>query len=227
VVVDCGPIGPDHLPAHAHGDILSLELSVDGERVIVDPGVFEYQGPSRAWSRSTAAHNTVCLDGEDQCEFWSVFRVGRRTAGRALHWSVTADGFQLVGSHDGYRHLDGAPRHERLVRVGPGRLLVVDWVTAGAGQEVRSGLLLHPDVVAQQVDGDRVMLQVGQRAVSLRVRGGGLMLVDAVWCPDFGVRLPTKRVLIDAGPAPVTTEVEIVWTDGSSAMNVVDNGGVG
>src|SRR6201999_1036734 len=41
-VADCGRIGPDALPAHAHGDILSFELSLGGQRFVVDPGVYEY-----------------------------------------------------------------------------------------------------------------------------------------------------------------------------------------
>ena len=42
LVVDCGRIGPDDLPAHAHGDVLSFELSIAGHRIIVDQGVYEY-----------------------------------------------------------------------------------------------------------------------------------------------------------------------------------------
>ena len=36
---DAGDIGPDYQPGHAHGDMLSFELSLNGHRVIVDSGV--------------------------------------------------------------------------------------------------------------------------------------------------------------------------------------------
>ena len=83
LVADCGRIGPDDLPAHAHGDILSFEWSLRGERIIVDPGVYEYvAGPRRAASRSAASHNTLCFDGLDQADFFGAFRCGRRPMSR-------------------------------------------------------------------------------------------------------------------------------------------------
>ena len=38
-IADCGAIGPEHLPAHGHGDTLAFEWTLDGRRVIVDAGV--------------------------------------------------------------------------------------------------------------------------------------------------------------------------------------------
>ncbi|MEX2529124.1 MAG: alginate lyase family protein [Gemmatimonadota bacterium] len=90
LIVDCGPVGPDHLPAHGHGDALSFEWTVAGVRVVVDAGVAEYQGPLRPYSRSTAAHNTVTVDDADQSEFWSSFRVARRARARVEKWGVGA-----------------------------------------------------------------------------------------------------------------------------------------
>src|SRR5262249_55816917 len=43
VICDAGPIGPGYLPGHAHGDMLSFELSFYGHRVIVDSGVYDYE----------------------------------------------------------------------------------------------------------------------------------------------------------------------------------------
>ena len=81
LICDAGPIGPDYLPGHAHGDIFSFELSLKGRRVIVDSGVYEYAvGRMRDYCRSTGAHNTVEIAGQDQCEFWGAFRVARRGA---------------------------------------------------------------------------------------------------------------------------------------------------
>jgi uncharacterized heparinase superfamily protein len=63
MLIDCGPVGPDYQPGHAHCDTLSYELCIDGRKVIVDSGVYEYvAGEMRQYVRSTAAHNTVCVD---------------------------------------------------------------------------------------------------------------------------------------------------------------------
>ena len=56
LVCDAAPIGPDHLPGHAHGDIFSFELSLAGRRVVVDAGVFGYEPDERRrFARSTCA----------------------------------------------------------------------------------------------------------------------------------------------------------------------------
>src|SRR5262249_31124268 len=74
---DCGAPAPQFLPAHAHADVLSFQLWVDGRPSVVDPGAFTYEpGPDRDWFRSTAAHSTVSFDGRDQFELWGSFRAG-------------------------------------------------------------------------------------------------------------------------------------------------------
>ena len=47
IIVDCGRIAPDELPAHGHGDVASFELSAAGRRIFVDQGVYEYFAGSR------------------------------------------------------------------------------------------------------------------------------------------------------------------------------------
>lgn len=42
LLADVGAVCRDDLPAHAHADLLSLELSLDGRRMLVDSGVGEY-----------------------------------------------------------------------------------------------------------------------------------------------------------------------------------------
>jgi uncharacterized heparinase superfamily protein len=78
VLFDTGPLGLVHQPGHAHSDTLSYELSVDGERRVVNAGLDGYQTPNRAFFRSAVAHNTVTVDGEGPDELWSTFRVGGR-----------------------------------------------------------------------------------------------------------------------------------------------------
>ncbi|MFB1490650.1 MULTISPECIES: heparinase II/III family protein [unclassified Thiocapsa] len=42
-LLDVAPIGPDYLPGHAHADTLSFELSLFGQRVIVNGGTSRYR----------------------------------------------------------------------------------------------------------------------------------------------------------------------------------------
>jgi hypothetical protein len=119
LVADVGDPCPPDLPAHAHADCLSFELAADGRRVVVDPGTSTYtEGAQRTHERSTAAHNTVAVDGADQSEVWGAFRAGRRARGRLLAAGDDGELVRVVASHDGYRRLPGSPVHRREWVVG-------------------------------------------------------------------------------------------------------------
>ena len=79
LIIDCGKVCPDYLPAHGHNDILSYELSLNGKRIIVDSGVYEYtKGKWRDFNRSTRAHNTAQIDSMEQSQMWCNFRIAER-----------------------------------------------------------------------------------------------------------------------------------------------------
>jgi hypothetical protein len=144
LIADFGRVCPDYLPAHAHADLFSFELTIGGQPVVVDSGVFEYTaGEWRDWFRSTAAHNTVEIDGRDQSEMWGSFRVGRRARAFGVRW-IEGPGFTAItGTHDGYAPL----LHTRwIVQVNEARLwFVIDRVTGPAGHTARSRIHLQPD----------------------------------------------------------------------------------
>ena len=202
VLVDCGKIAPDSLPAHGHGDIFSFEWSLKGKRWIVDQGVFEYkEGLKRIHSRATSSHNTVTLDGLDQCEFWKSFRVGRRAKVTLHRYEAKGTHFVLEGSHDGYAHLPGGPIHTRVFDAEPSRIIIEDRVHGGNGQKVEARLLLHPDVRIDPTSERRFELILGEDRVILEGTYPLRVLPD-YWYPDFGVKVPTFRIVLDYGPAP-------------------------
>lgn len=93
LVVDGGVFGPESLPAHSHCDMLSYELSLSGERFIVDSGVLEYAPNQwRDYFRGTSAHNTVMVDGIEQARCWGSFRVGKRARRISAALELDRDG---------------------------------------------------------------------------------------------------------------------------------------
>lgn len=73
LIWDCGPVGPG---GHGHYDALHFELSAHNRPLIADPGRYTYSEAGseakpnwRRWFKSTAAHNTVCVDGLDQTPY--------------------------------------------------------------------------------------------------------------------------------------------------------------
>jgi uncharacterized heparinase superfamily protein len=86
MLADAGCPGRWDLAAHAHAGTLGCLVHADGVPVLVDTATSTYEpGPTRDYERSTAAHNTVEVDGTDSTEVWGGFRVGRRPRVRWLN----------------------------------------------------------------------------------------------------------------------------------------------
>jgi uncharacterized heparinase superfamily protein len=195
VICDAGPIGPDYIPGHAHADMFSFELSLEGHRVIVDSGVYDYQsGELRRYCRSTRAHNTVEIEVQDQCELWGVFRVARRGYPHDIGWQPTETGFRLTGWLDGYQRLAGRPRHQReFVWHSTGRLEIHDSITAFAPVSAVSRLHLHPDCRIDKIeDAEAVISFPAGRFAVHRQEGGPLSVEKGSYCPEFGTNLPQQ-----------------------------------
>ena len=148
IIIDCGPIGPDYQPGHAHCDTLSYELVIDGRRVVVDSGVCDYEpSQERAYARSTSAHNTVMVDREEQSEMWGVFRVARRANPIQSHIDKTGQESVLFeGAHDGYKRLSGKPIHRRRMSYdGHGSWMIRDLLEGSGTHRMESFVHFHPD----------------------------------------------------------------------------------
>jgi uncharacterized heparinase superfamily protein len=148
LIFDAGKPCPDYLPAHAHADLLSYELQVGSQRVVVDSGVYEYSaGFWRDYFRSTRAHNTVEVAGQDQSEVWSSFRVARRARPGPVVWQETDHYVLLQATHDGYRRLSVPVIHRRtLVWQKTCFWLVVDELQGKGWVEAVSHVHLHPEL---------------------------------------------------------------------------------
>ncbi|MCA1656691.1 MAG: heparinase II/III family protein, partial [Actinobacteria bacterium] len=139
LVADVGDPCPPDLPAHAHADCLSFEVAVDGQRCVVDPGTSTYApGAQRTYERSTAAHNTVTVDGADQTEVWGTFRAARRARPRLEAATHDGDTITVTASHDGYRRLPGRPLHRRTWKVSAARVEITDEVAGDGEHKVAS-----------------------------------------------------------------------------------------
>ena len=205
-IADCGRIGPDALPAHAHGDILSFELSIAGERIVVDPGVYEYiDGPRRRAARAASSHNTLCFDGLDQAEFFGAFRCARRPNVAVLDLVCEPDRLVVEGTHDGY----GRYKHMRRFEQTSGVLRIVDRIS-GPPRAARIGFLLHPEVEATLESGGA---RLARGAVSAQFRASlDVVIEDAVWWPDMGHERPTRRLCLIVPPGTREVTSEFIWS---------------
>lgn len=201
-VLRAGPHGPDNQLGHAHADLLSFDLSLGPQRVVTDTGTHSYDpGLRRDRLRSTAAHNTVQIDGEEQLEAWGSFRVGRRGRAQLEARGGDADWQWAWASHGAYGHLDGAPRHHRLLAVSSRILVVLDAITGRGSHRLVSNLHLHPDL---HMDCVRV-IPIGFQALASEAPFHGRFGEERPmpkWSAELETTLPwTGGWLLDTTPA--------------------------
>ena len=213
LVVDVGDPCPDELPAHAHADCLSFALSVDGRPAVVDTGTSEYgAGPRRAIERSTAAHNTVAVDGQDQTEVWGSFRAASRARPSVLAVEFAGDIAVVEAEHDGYRRLPGRPMHRRRIVVSPAGMAITDTVRGRGDHMSTSSLHMACSV-------DEVRTTAGRRVSAPGVdvvASADLAMTAETYASAFGEHLPCTRLQQQcAGLLPHQFSWDLTWPGGS------------
>jgi hypothetical protein len=126
LLVRCGPIGSRGLGVHDHADQLAVELRVDGEPRVRDPGTGVYTSfPGlRNRYRSVAAHFAPRVDTMEPAGLDSgLFRLAGAAAGTCAYFGPAG----FVGSHDGF-----GTRVTRRVRLLDDRVVVEDFLPPGA-----------------------------------------------------------------------------------------------
>ena len=210
LIFDAGKPCPDYLPAHAHADMLSYELMVGGQRLVVDSGVYKYTaGPWRDFFRSTRAHNTVEVADLDQSEVWGSFRVARRARPGAVIWE-SKEGYALVqGEHDGYARLATPVIHGRTILwEKKGFWLVVDELIGEGMTRCANRVHFHPLLTLMplgdstwQVEGGIIPVWVsafGEEKHTL-VRGQIEPVREGWYSERFGELMPNMVLVLDRG----------------------------
>ncbi|MCF8177772.1 MAG: heparinase II/III family protein [Sulfuritalea sp.] len=209
LLADVGEIGPDYLPGHAHADTLSFELSVFGQRVVVNSGTSEYGlGEERLRQRGTAAHSTVQVGDADSSEVWSGFRVARRARPIGLALNEEGDAAELVCAHDGYRRLPGRPVHRRTWKMTARSLRVSDAIEGGFDRAV-ARYHFHPEVNVSGDNGNGILRLSDGHTIRWSAEGGAARVVPSTWHPEFGQSIASTCIeLVLAGPQ---VTMEFFW----------------
>jgi hypothetical protein len=133
MAVDAGPQGVGR-SGHGHADALSVRLTMDGRRWLVDSGsgVYISKDPAtRNAFRGTSAHNTLRVDGVDQAVPDEAFSWTNIPTTRVENWIVGKSFTYFVGSHNGYERLADPVVHRRHVLKIAGDLWLVRDVAIG------------------------------------------------------------------------------------------------
>lgn len=208
---DAGPHGYLSIAAHAHADALSVEVRYGGVDVLVDPGTYCYHGEPawRSYFRSTLAHNTVEIDGENQSVEGGPFLWSTHARSETSYADVGDLRVQTwTAHHDGYARLDPVAGHERTVSLDRGRRLlsIRDVLAASTDHRLRLTFHLGPEVEVRLaghtaelswrgVDGDVAAQLRLPEQLSWSVHRGETEPVLGWYSPRFGQRVPTTTLL--------------------------------
>jgi uncharacterized heparinase superfamily protein len=198
-LLDMAPVGPDYLPGHAHADTLSFELSVFGQRVLVNSGTSCYgSSQERLRQRGTAAHNTVIVAGMNSSEVWGGFRVAQRA--RALSPTVNVDTqpFSAECGHDGYLRLPEKAIHYRKWEMDENYFVIEDRVD-GTSAHSQARFHFHPAIQLEADAGGmqgRAQLPEGD-FIYWQVDTGHAQVESTSWHPRFGVSMPNQCLTVD------------------------------
>jgi hypothetical protein len=177
MVVDAGPQGVGR-SGHGHADALSLRLTMDGRRWLVDSGsgVYISKDPAdRNTFRGTGAHNTLRVDGVDQAVADEPFSWTHIPATQAESWIVGRSFTYFVGSHNGYARLADPVVHRRhVLKIAGGVWLVRDVALGQTKHELEIRWHFAPDLEVRNVGSGRVEISragasSGESALSLIV----------------------------------------------------------
>ena len=182
VLFDCGKIGTSYLPGHAHCDMLSFVMYYKGIPVIVDTGVYEYnEGERRDYCRSTKAHNTVMINGQEQAEIWKSFRVGYR--GYPIEQQIGENWIRC--GHSGYERIKRGLRHFRKIAIFDSAVVISDDIEGTASQKSEGFLHFAPNVNIQRQNGG-LRAKIEGHELNLEFDGASFELFESEYFPEFG-----------------------------------------
>ena len=200
LICDVGRVGPDHIPGHAHADTLSFELSFKSKRIFVNSGTSQYGfGSERLRQRSTAAHNTVVINGENSSEVWGGFRVARRAYPMNVRMAIEDDISVLTAAHSGYHRLVGSPTHKRTWSLQESTLTVEDFID-GQYESSRAYYHCHPEINVERsktVTNELLLLSEETPVATFRAVGASLSVEQSTWHPEFGVSIENKVIVLN------------------------------
>jgi uncharacterized heparinase superfamily protein len=206
IIVDAGPPSVDYNAAHAHCDLLSYELWLDGRPFITDSGVHGYGGDRfREYARSTRAHNTVMFDGQEQSELWGTFRLARRAELLGVEVSGDEQKWSFEGACQPY--FDKRLIHRRrILRMSSGEWVIEDTMCEGRAARAASFIHLHPEVKAKRADHSfTVECQSGEStfiiepfgATGVAIVSGSEAPTQGWYFPEFGVAQPAQTICFE------------------------------
>jgi len=164
--------------SHTHNDKLSFTMKVGAEEIFTDPGTGCYtrNAELRNYFRSTAAHNTIKVDGKEQNRLAptpkALFQLGDDAHMSQIEVEEKGGALSLRCSHDGYGRI-GVTHTRTLTLTGKDTVFLEDVLTGVSAHTFEAFFHLPSRhvVAIEQAHGKEISCQVrGQRSVNMICR---------------------------------------------------------
>jgi uncharacterized heparinase superfamily protein len=208
LIADLARVGPDYQPGHAHADTLSCELSLFGQRVLVNSGISQYgKSSERQRQRSTCAHNTVEVNEMNSSNVWSGFRVAQRAYPFGIHYHKSSHEVKISGSHNGYCKLFSKVVHRRTWIATTNNLLIEDCLI-GRYKTAVAYWHIHPDIKISKIDNAHFLLKLASgKSATLAISGADISIESDTWHSGFGKSLHSNKIVLRFLDSNVITSV--------------------
>lgn len=211
VFVDAGPVGMAGRGGHGHNDCLSVDVTLAGAHLIVDPGAYVYTSDWQARNafRATAAHNTPQIDAEEINRFVNpkyLWLLSNDAIPNIHQWKSSTISDRLIASHSGYQRLTSPVTPKRTITFDKteNRLAIIDQLEGDGTHDVQTRFTLAPDVIVEDVATGTWRLKSNSKnflLMTIKNSGWEMHIEDADVSPSYGIKQPTRAIVFTSSGA--------------------------
>lgn len=142
---NAAPLGCPRCATHGHADALSFSMNIDGQPFFVDSGTYSLQNDSN-WRRyfiSTRAHNTVCIDQQNQAFLDKNLRWLSHYTVSVQKAALNDNTDEVIASHNGYERIGCIHQRQMEFDKLNNRLLIGDQIENQKSGHHRVEVLFH------------------------------------------------------------------------------------
>jgi len=203
LIIDASEIGPSYIPGHGHNDFGSFELFLDGKPVLVNSGTYHYQDKNRGYYRSTKAHNTFTVNGNEQSQCWGEHRVAKRLRKKSSHYNNNV--LEIVAENYLKQQIKRAFYFETVEQKSGAPLTIhlCDF-TNDSTHKIRSYIHIHPDYKSN-IDGNCVKIHKGNGECVLLIKVSKEKTLSKIelsedmrYSEEFGLERRSQMICIEA-----------------------------
>lgn len=222
LLVDFGRLGFNSA-GHGHADMLSVQLVLKGQKLLIDPGTFAYnQEPAfRDYFRSTAAHNTVTVDGRNQADSGGRMAWLKNPTGELICHHFSERATLIEAAHSAYSGPAERIEHRRTL-LSPGHAdyyLVLDTLCADQPHQYHIHFHLNPDI---EIEPNRsgYMASNGQVQVCIdfkadypiehTVQRGAVSPISGWYSARYGQRQASPTIIVGTAVRPTAAVCTLI-----------------